>query len=149
MNLWSQIGYSKQEILNRCDEIFVHFNQVYDDLIYTESKVLKDIQAKLDSYRQTVKNLQKKLNVQMVKLNDSNNNSNERGIDSVDFRKNSENSFKTKTMLQEVEYYKGMIKDLAQIKSMRKDKYAELKKKEKSLCDILNKSEFSISDCKN
>lgn len=149
MNLWSQIGYSKQEILNRCDEIFVHFNQVYDDLIYTESKVLKDIQAKLDSYRQTVKNLQKKLNVQMVKLNDSNNNSNERGIDSVDFRKNSENSFKTKTMLQEVEYYKSMIKDLAQIKSMRKDKYAELKKKEKSLCDILNKSEFSISDCKN
>lgn len=148
MSLWSQIGYSKQEIINRCNEIFVHFNQVYDDLIYTESMVLKDIQSKLESYRQTVKNLQKKLNVQLDKFNDSNNNSNERGLDSVDFRSNSDNLLKKKTMLEEMDFYKNMIKELSQIKLMRKDKFTSLKKKEKVLCDILNRTEHSISDCK-
>lgn len=149
MELWSKIGYNETQILNRCNEINNYFTCMYDDLITTEEYVLHKIQEELEKYKKELKILQKGLNVQLVKLNDSNNNnSSGRNLDTVDYRHKKERSLKQNTMLEETEYYKKMIDQLSEIKKKRKDTLDELKKREKVLCNILNESEYTISDCK-
>ncbi|CAF0786426.1 unnamed protein product [Brachionus calyciflorus] len=141
LRLWTKIGFDDKQILNRCAEIEKYFNQAYDDLIDTEEYIVHNIEKELEAYKKELNLLQTKL---FVKLSDTNNNTNGQNLDTVDF--NFKTSLKKATMIEEAELYKNMIAELMKIKNERKMKLNELKKREQNLCNILNESEYCISD---
>lgn len=119
--IWSEIGFSQQEMDKRSELVNGYLYEVFDEIISDESDIKVEIEQAVVEYRQKVEDLQTQLKIDVSK----------------------EKQFSNLT--SQHKFYKKTFEDLQKMRKEKSSYLKGLKYKEKKLCKVLDENEMDLT----